>query len=53
MQDSPVYLKCAISPLFKARVAVLDRGFIFGDRVYEAIPVCRQLHGACQLAKAA
>jgi D-alanine transaminase len=34
-----VYLNGEFLPLDKARVPVLDRGFIFGDGVYEVIPV--------------
>jgi D-alanine transaminase len=39
MQDSLVYLNGAMTPLSEARIPVLDRGFIFGDGVYEVIPV--------------
>jgi D-alanine transaminase len=34
-----VYLNGAFMPMAEARVPVLDRGFIFGDGVYEVIPV--------------
>lgn len=34
-----VYLNGQFMPLDEARVSVLDRGFLFGDGVYEAIPV--------------
>jgi len=34
-----VYLNGEYIPLAEARVPVLDRGFIFGDGVYEVIPV--------------
>jgi D-alanine transaminase len=34
-----VYLNGAYLPLAEARIPVLDRGFIFGDGVYEVIPV--------------
>lgn len=34
-----VYLNGEFLPLEQARVSVLDRGFIFGDGVYEVIPV--------------
>jgi D-alanine transaminase len=34
-----VYLNGAFMPMEEARVPVLDRGFIFGDGVYEVIPV--------------
>ena len=34
-----VYLNGQFIPLEEARISVLDRGFIFGDGVYEVIPV--------------
>ncbi len=34
-----VYLNGEFLPLSEAKVSVLDRGFIFGDGVYEVIPV--------------
>ncbi|HEY9100010.1 MAG TPA: D-amino acid aminotransferase [Thiobacillus sp.] len=34
-----VYLNGAFMPLSEARIPVLDRGFIFGDGVYEMVPV--------------
>jgi len=34
-----VYLNGAFLPLDQAKVSVLDRGFLFGDGVYEVIPV--------------
>ena len=37
--DSNVYLNGQYLPLSQARVPVLDRGFLFGDGVYEVIPV--------------
>ena len=33
-----IYLNGAFMPLAEARIPVLDRGFIFGDGVYEVIP---------------
>lgn len=39
MQDPLVYLNGEITPLSEAKVPVLDRGFIFGDGVYEVIPM--------------
>jgi len=39
MASSTVYLNGEFLPLDKACVPVLDRGFIFGDGVYEVIPV--------------
>lgn len=37
--DKPVYLNGHFLPLSQAHVPVLDRGFIYGDGVYEVIPV--------------
>jgi D-alanine transaminase len=37
--NSIVHLNGELIPLKQARVSVLDRGFIFGDGVYEVIPV--------------
>ena len=34
-----VYLNGEFTPLEDARIPVLDRGFIFGDGVYEVVPV--------------
>ena len=34
-----IYLNGDFMPIEEARVPVLDRGFIFGDGVYEVIPV--------------
>jgi D-alanine transaminase len=39
MSEPTVFLNGAWVPLAEARVPVLDRGFIFGDGVYEVIPV--------------
>ena len=36
---SDVYLNGRFMPMEQARVPVMDRGFIFGDGVYEVIPV--------------
>ncbi len=36
---SDVYLNGEFMPLEAARIPVLDRGFIFGDGVYEVVPV--------------
>ncbi|MEP6792540.1 MAG: aminotransferase class IV [Ramlibacter sp.] len=36
--DLPCYLNGEFSTLREARVSVLDRGFIFGDGVYEVVP---------------
>jgi D-alanine transaminase len=37
--DRIVYLNGELLPLANAKVSVLDRGFIYGDGVYEVIPV--------------
>ncbi|MDO9220903.1 MAG: aminotransferase class IV, partial [Thiobacillus sp.] len=34
-----VYLNGHFMPLADAKVSVLDRGFVFGDGVYEVVPV--------------
>jgi D-alanine transaminase len=39
MQDPLVYLNGELTPLSEAKIPVLDRGFIFGDGVYEVIPM--------------
>ena len=39
LPDSLCYLNGFFGPLCDAKVSVLDRGFIFGDGVYEVIPV--------------
>lgn len=38
MSESIVYLNGDYLPIVEARVPVLDRGFIFGDGIYEVIP---------------
>lgn len=49
MQDPLVYLNGEFTPLSEAKVPVLDRGFIFGDGVYEVIPMyARKLFRARQ-----
>ena len=37
--DLPCYLNGEFTTLDQARVSVLDRGFIFGDGIYEVVPV--------------
>ena len=37
--DQTVFLNGAFLPIAEAKVPVLDRGFIFGDGVYEVVPV--------------
>ncbi len=39
IEDGIVYLNGSFLPMREARIPVLDRGFIFGDGVYEVIPV--------------
>ncbi len=39
MTTQTVYLNGNFIPLNEAKVSVLDRGFIFGDAIYEVIPV--------------
>ena len=39
MTEQVVYLNGQFVPLSQASVSVLDRGFIFGDGIYEVIPV--------------
>jgi D-alanine transaminase len=39
LPDSLCYLNGSYGPLAEAKVSVLDRGFIFGDGVYEVLPV--------------
>ncbi len=38
LQEQTVYLNGEFMPLSEAKVPVLDRGFIFGDGVYEVVP---------------
>jgi D-alanine transaminase len=39
MNDTICYLNGEYAPISQARVSVLDRGFIFGDGIYEVVPV--------------
>lgn len=49
MQDPLVYLNGELTPLSEAKIPVLDRGFIFGDGVYDVIPMyARRLFRAQQ-----
>lgn len=47
LDESKVYLSVggeeAMTPLSEARIPVLDRGFIFGDGVYEVVPAYRRV----------
>ena len=36
---TPCYLNGEFTPLNQAKVSVMDRGFIFGDGIYEVVPV--------------
>ena len=36
--DTPCYLNGDYTPLRDAKISVMDRGFIFGDGVYEVVP---------------
>jgi D-alanine transaminase len=42
MNDARVYLNGEVLPISQAKVSVLDRGFIFGDGIYEVVPVYGQ-----------
>jgi D-alanine transaminase len=44
-QDPIVYLNGEMVPLSEARVPVLDRGFIFGDGIYEVAPLYAHASG--------
>lgn len=39
LPDSLCYLNGSYTPLNEAKVSVLDRGFVFGDGIYEVVPV--------------
>jgi D-alanine transaminase len=38
LPDTPCYLNGEITPLKDAKISVMDRGFIFGDGIYEVLP---------------
>ena len=42
MTEAVCFLNGEYLPLSQAKISVLDRGFIFGDAVYEVIPVYRR-----------
>ncbi len=42
MNQAVCYLNGEFLPLDQAKISVLDRGFIFGDAIYEVIPVYRR-----------
>ena len=39
LPDTLCYLNGDYTPLNQAKVSVLDRGFIFGDGIYDVVPV--------------
>lgn len=39
MSEQIVYLNGELSPVSEAKVSVLDRGFIYGDGIYDVIPM--------------
>lgn len=41
--DPLVYLNGSFTPLSQAKIPVLDRGFIFGDGVYEVVPFYQRM----------
>lgn len=41
LPDLPCYLNGEYGPLHDAKVSVMDRGFLFGDGIYEVVPVYR------------
>ncbi|URF03078.1 D-amino acid aminotransferase [Cupriavidus campinensis] len=53
MSEAIVYLNGELLPLSEARIPVLDRGFIFGDGIYEVIPLYngKPFRGAQHLAR--
>lgn len=55
MSEAVVLLNGELLPLSEARIPVLDRGFIFGDGIYEVIPLYngKPFRGAQHLARLA
>ncbi len=55
MSEAVVFLNGELLPLSEARIPVLDRGFIFGDGIYEVIPLYngKPFRGAQHLARLA
>ena len=39
LPSTPCYLNGEFTPLCDAKISVMDRGFIFGDGIYEVVPV--------------
>ena len=44
LPDTLCYLNGEFTPLKDAKISVLDRGFIFGDGIYEVLPVYADTH---------
>ncbi|MFA9275167.1 MAG: D-amino acid aminotransferase [Candidatus Aquirickettsiella gammari] len=56
MSQQIVYLNGEFTPINEAKISVLDRGFIYGDGVYEVIPIynrkaLRQSHHLARLGR--
>ena len=53
LPDTPCFLNGAYTPLSQAKISVMDRGFIFGDGIYEVVPVYagRPFHFAQHMAR--
>ena len=41
MQDSVVYINGLFTPLINAKVSILDRGFCYGDGLFETMRACK------------
>lgn len=39
LPSTPCYLNGVFTPLCDAKISVMDRGFIFGDGIYEVVPI--------------
>lgn len=39
MSESIVYLNGELTPVSEAKISILDRGFIFGDGIYDVVPM--------------
>lgn len=39
MSESIVYLNGELTPISEAKISILDRGFIFGDGIYDVVPM--------------
>lgn len=53
MAEQIVYLNGEMTPISEAKISVLDRGFIYGDGIYDVIPMYRRkaFRGAHHLAR--